>query len=519
MKIHGHGHSGGPGGPDGVPPGHDIDKPGDGNDRKSFEEIMEEQQAEVIQEQIEREQEEERQRQIEEQYRQKQLLRQRDAQKGEEVIQNIDEDQQEDVALTEKDETAYQKKALSNNLEAPRFSVKQQKVGNTQITSEVVDHSGGKKKGQLLKSVQTSPIQNQFVPKGKGMNDPKFSKIDSGASTGNQSTGEQTLAKKGTQGEGEFDQLLSAENPEQTGKPDQPEHLALFNRTQQPPNLTQTDSLKTQGGLASQGSQGNQESKGSQGRSLGTQGNQGTQGSQGQTQDVGQKGLSSLSQHPEHPEHPLGGPPGLQKKGGEEGPVPGQLEDIHVKKPGKGSESGGSDKQSDSQNPSAQNLPLSAYFPQDAKVANVQQVAPAGEVQIPEIEKIVDRIMTGINATGNPEVKVDLHLPELGQLNVNITRGDAGALTIQLNAETEQFGQRLGENMQALYTALTQKALSISNIQIMIQNQPMPLSELIETYRPNAESRVFRKDSTSRTTRDGDKKSNQPSTPKGVKGV
>ena len=136
MKIHGHGHSGGPGGPDGVPPGHDIDKPGDGNDRKSFEEIMEEQQAEVIQEQIEREQEEERQRQIEEQYRQKQLLRQRDAQKGEEVIQNIDEDQQEDVALTEKDETAYQKKALSNNLEAPRFSVKQQKVGNTQITSE-----------------------------------------------------------------------------------------------------------------------------------------------------------------------------------------------------------------------------------------------------------------------------------------------------------------------------------------------------------------------------------------------
>lgn len=195
----------------------------------------------------------------------------------------------------------------------------------------------------------------------------------------------------------------------------------------------------------------------------------------------------------------------------------GQLEGLEHKKPGKTKEGQTLDNEGKPQG-LGQSLPLSAYFPHDAKVTEVKQTAPAGELQIPHIEKIVDRILTGINASGNPEVKVDMQLPDLGKLNVNITRADVG-LMIQVNAENEKAGLQLSQNMQALYVALSEKALNISNIQIMIQNQPIPLSELIDQFRPNSDQRVHRKDSSSKASEKKKEKQDQPPPQKGIKGV
>jgi flagellar hook-length control protein FliK len=144
---------------------------------------------------------------------------------------------------------------------------------------------------------------------------------------------------------------------------------------------------------------------------------------------------------------------------------------------------------------SAQNsgIPIASLIePAAPKVPVTQPVHPA--LNVAEIEKMVDRVLVGVNSTGEPEFRVDLHTPELGDLNIKVTRTEEG-LQIQLNTVTDKAGQQLGENMQALQQALTQKGLQVNMMEILVQNQPIPVNQMVDqNSRGSFADRVHRKD-------------------------
>lgn len=151
-----------------------------------------------------------------------------------------------------------------------------------------------------------------------------------------------------------------------------------------------------------------------------------------------------------------------------------------------------------------QGVPLSAYFERAAQPKGVEQISQSG-LQISEIEKLVDRVMVGVNEVGEPEFKIDMRLDQLGDLNVKVTRTEGG-LQIVFNAETEKGGMQLGQNLQQLQTALAEKGLQVSNIQLMVQNQPVSANQLIQQPRTSSEARSERKD----TVRTKSEKASKP---------
>jgi len=147
----------------------------------------------------------------------------------------------------------------------------------------------------------------------------------------------------------------------------------------------------------------------------------------------------------------------------------------------------------------SQALPISAYL---EPPAHPKEIQTAGQplLQIAEIEKIVENVFVGVNASGDPEFKLDMNLRELGAVNVKVTRTGEG-LVIHFNTETEKAGLQLGQNLQTLQAALAQKGLAVYNLQLSIQNQPIPLNEFVEAIRPVPDSRVSRRDASARTER------------------
>src|SRR5262249_25148653 len=78
-------------------------------------------------------------------------------------------------------------------------------------------------------------------------------------------------------------------------------------------------------------------------------------------------------------------------------------------------------------------LPLSAYLEPAAPAKPAETVQHAG-LQVHEIEKMVDRVLVGVNASGEPEMRMDVHLDSLGPLNIQVTRGEEG-LKIHFNCQ------------------------------------------------------------------------------------
>ncbi len=144
-------------------------------------------------------------------------------------------------------------------------------------------------------------------------------------------------------------------------------------------------------------------------------------------------------------------------------------------------------------------LPVSAYLeppsPPKEVDASGRQV-----LQIAEIEKIVENVFVGVNASGDPEFKLDMNLRELGAVQVKVTRTPDG-LVIHFNTETEKAGLQLGQNLQTLQSALVQKGLQLNNVQLTIQNQPVPMNEFVQTVRSIPDSRLSRRESQTKTER------------------
>jgi flagellar hook-length control protein FliK len=149
----------------------------------------------------------------------------------------------------------------------------------------------------------------------------------------------------------------------------------------------------------------------------------------------------------------------------------------------------------DGSDQSAQNtgIPIASFVePAAPKVPADQAVKPA--MNIAEIEKMVDRVLVGVNSTGEPEFRIDMHTKELGDLNIKVTRTDQG-LQIQMNCVTDKAGQQLSNNMQALQQALTQKGLQVNNVELLVQNQPIPVNSMSDSTSRTGVDRVNRKDS------------------------
>jgi flagellar hook-length control protein FliK len=87
-----------------------------------------------------------------------------------------------------------------------------------------------------------------------------------------------------------------------------------------------------------------------------------------------------------------------------------------------------------------------------------------------------------VNASGQPEFNLNLNLSELGDMNVRIIRVENG-IAVLFNSQTEKGALQLGQNLSSLQTALEQKGLVVQNIQMMVQNQVVPLQQLIPQTR------------------------------------
>ena len=163
--------------------------------------------------------------------------------------------------------------------------------------------------------------------------------------------------------------------------------------------------------------------------------------------------------------------------------------------------------------PASQGLPLSSYL----EPATAQQTAEPDAVRPPlnvqDIEKMVDRMLVGVNASGDPQIKVDVHLDSLGPLKIEVTRTDAG-LQVQFNAETDRAALQLNQNMPQLQDLLMQKGLQVNNIELLVANEPLAINQMIDSPRPGSMDRVHRKDRAQKIF--GDKL--QKSTPQGGKG-
>ncbi len=147
----------------------------------------------------------------------------------------------------------------------------------------------------------------------------------------------------------------------------------------------------------------------------------------------------------------------------------------------------------------SQALPVSAYLEPPAPPKELDASGQPA-LQIAEIEKIVDNVFVGVNASGDPEFKLDMNLRELGNLQVKVTRTPEG-LVIHFNTETEKAGLQLGQNLQALQTTLAQKGLQLNNLQLTIQNQPVPMNEFVQAARSAPDSRWSRREPQSKTER------------------
>ncbi len=193
----------------------------------------------------------------------------------------------------------------------------------------------------------------------------------------------------------------------------------------------------------------------------------------------------------------------LQEKllGGDALKEPGQPETLHAEKMIKGLEEQKGDQ---SEFLLGQTLPLSTYLEAVGKPPEIQPPPVQGGLNIAHIEKLVDQMLVGVNATGDPEIKLSLHVPELGQLQVKITRGEDG-LSIHLNSDSEKAGVQLGQNMTVLQSTLAQRGLQVQNIELLVQNQPVPLSEFVEAVRPAFDAKTLRKDPTTKVSREGKK--------------
>lgn len=160
--------------------------------------------------------------------------------------------------------------------------------------------------------------------------------------------------------------------------------------------------------------------------------------------------------------------------------------------------------------PGSQGLPLTAYLEPASQPKNVEAIQHAG-MNIQEIEKLVDHVLVGVNETGEPQFKLDMHLDNLGPLNIQITRTEQG-LQIHFNAETDKAGLQLGQNLPMLQQALAQKGLQVSNIQLLVGNEPLAMNQLIDSPRAGSAERVHRKDRAQKTATD---KPSKPSSPRG----
>jgi flagellar hook-length control protein FliK len=143
-------------------------------------------------------------------------------------------------------------------------------------------------------------------------------------------------------------------------------------------------------------------------------------------------------------------------------------------------------------------LPLSAYLEPAAPTKPVETVQHAG-LQVHEIEKMVDRVLVGVNATGEPEMRMDVHLDSLGPLNIQVTRGEEG-LKIHFNAQTENAGIQLGQNLAALQQTLSAKGLQVADIQLLVANEPLAMNSLIDQPKAGSTDRVLRKDRAQKAT-------------------
>lgn len=147
----------------------------------------------------------------------------------------------------------------------------------------------------------------------------------------------------------------------------------------------------------------------------------------------------------------------------------------------------------------SQALPVSAYLEPPAPPKELD-ASGRSVLQIAEIEKIVDNVFVGVNASGDPEFKLDMNLRELGNLQVKVTRTPDG-LVIHFNTETEKAGLQLGQNLQTLQATLVQKGLQLNNVQLTVQNQPVPMNEFVQAVRSTPDSRLSRREPQSKTER------------------
>jgi len=146
-------------------------------------------------------------------------------------------------------------------------------------------------------------------------------------------------------------------------------------------------------------------------------------------------------------------------------------------------------------------LPLSAYLePAAPAVKPVETVQHAG-LQVHEIEKMVDRVLVGVNASGEPEMRMDVHLDSLGPLNIQVTRGEEG-LKIHFNAQTENAGIQLNQNLAALQQTLAAKGLQVADIQLLVANEPLAMNTLLDHPKGGSTERVHRKDRAQKATGD-----------------
>lgn len=146
--------------------------------------------------------------------------------------------------------------------------------------------------------------------------------------------------------------------------------------------------------------------------------------------------------------------------------------------------------------PGSQGMPLAAYLEPGAPKA-VEDVQHAG-MNVQDIEKLVDRVLVGVNEVGDPQFKMDMHMDKLGPLNIEITRTAEG-LQIKLNAETEKTGLQLGQNLATLQETLTQKGLQVQNIQLLVGNEPIAVNQLIDSPKTGFQERIHRKDRVQKT--------------------
>jgi flagellar hook-length control protein FliK len=142
--------------------------------------------------------------------------------------------------------------------------------------------------------------------------------------------------------------------------------------------------------------------------------------------------------------------------------------------------------------PASQGMPLTAYL-EPASHSKGSEAVQHPTMNVQDIEKMVNRVLVGVNESGDPEMKLDMRLDSLGQLSVQVTRTEQG-LQIHFNAETDRAGLQLSQNLGSLQQALAQKGLQVNNIQLLVGNEPLALNQMIDSPKTFSQERVHRKD-------------------------